>query len=422
MASGRMNRQQHRSDRPAPLILCGVTGGIAAYKAADVVSGLVRHGYRLRVIMSEAATRFVTPLTFQALSGSPVMTEMFPPPQAGSAAEIFPHIHPASEADLFLLVPATADVIARLAAGRAQDLISAAALALPLSAQRVFCPSMNSAMWMNPIVQRNVNTLESYGWFRIGPDSGRLACGTSGPGRLAEPQRIITQVESLLSLARSLRGKTILVCSGPTREHLDEVRFISNASSGRMGRELALAAAAAGAHVVFVTGPVCPQLLPRHPSIEVIPVTSSQEMLETARRRAPECDAYLFAAAVADFQPAQRRAGKISRDSRLTLELTPTTDISAAIGRTRPPGTIAVGFSLQTRTDLPAAKRKLENKNLDAVVVNDTRAMEAEEAEFHFLHRVGDAIQEEAWGRLPKQACAVRIIRWMAGRLQTASQ
>jgi len=412
------NQASDKKKGHQPLVLCAVCGGIAAYKVAEVVSRLVQQGQsRVRVIMSRNACEFIAPLTFRALTGAPVSVSLFPRYPDSPDQPTFPHIDPAGEADIFLLAPATADAIARIARGHAGDLVSAAALALPSHCIRVFCPAMNSAMWSSPTVQENVLRLENLGWLRLGPGSGHLACGGEGIGRMAEPEEIIACIDSCLKKQTSLSGSTILICSGPTREYLDPVRFISNASSGLTGKWLALEAAVRGARVIFITGPVCPDNLPRHPRIALVQVTTAAEMLKAARTHAPQANAYIFAAAVADFAPAQALPQKQPRTPGLTVRLHPTDDISATLSTKRQPGTLAVGFALQDSLEDPSAEKKIRAKHLDAMVVNTAAAMEAESAGYRFIWHENGELHREDWGILDKPSCARRLLDWLATKL-----
>lgn len=398
-----------------PVILVGVAGGIAAYKAAEVVRALVREGCDVRVAMTPSATRFVAPLTFAALTRRRVLTSMFPD-GAADGDDLFPHLQPAMRASAFLVCPATADVIARLAAGRADDAVTASALALPEGCRRFFAPAMNEFMWRSRAVRDNVRRLEAAGWRRIGPERGAMACGTAGEGRMAEPAEIVAAV---LGPTGDMAGRRWLVLSGPTREPIDAVRFISNASSGRMGRALALEAASRGAAVDVVSGPVDPARLPEHPAIAVISVGTARQMLAAARRRARSADVLVFAAAVADVAPARPSARKLAKAAiGASLPLTPTPDIAAALPRRA--GQLRVGFALETGPGARArAAAKLRAKGFDAIVLNGAESPGASGARFEFLER-SRRPRWTAWGRLNKEACARRIVDWIAARLANA--
>ncbi|MBM4156713.1 MAG: bifunctional phosphopantothenoylcysteine decarboxylase/phosphopantothenate--cysteine ligase CoaBC [Lentisphaerae bacterium] len=403
------------------VILVGVSGGISAYKAAEVVSALARAGHEVHVAMTRAAGEFVTPTTFASLSRRRVLTRMFPAPDATAGEDLFPHLYPASRADAFVLCPATADAMARIAAGMADDVVAASVLALPGGCRRLFAPAMNSAMWANPAVQANVRRLEAAGWIRIGPGTGALACGVSGDGRMAEPAEILDRVASALEPAGPLAGRRVLILSGPTREPIDPVRFISNASSGRMGRALALEAAGRGAAVDFVSGPVAEAQLPGASGLTVRRVTTAREMLAVAAPLARRADIVILAAAVADVAPARPRAAKASKSSLgRSLALAPTPDIAATLSAARRPGQVFVGFALESAGGRSRAARKLAAKKLDAIVLNDTASPGADGASFAWLDRARGA-RWQAWGRLDKAACARRILD-TAVRLAPASR
>ncbi len=397
-------------------ILAGICGGIGVYKAADAVSRLVRAGHAVHVAMTPAARRFVTPTTFASLSRRRVLTDIFPEEGPFEGEALFPHLYPAAHADLFLVLPATADMLAKLAAGLADDIVCAAALGVPPGAARVFCPAMNATMWGQPVVQRNARALREAGWVQVGPETGALACGVEGEGRMTEPADIVAAVETRLAGARDLAGRRVLILSGPTREHLDPVRFIGNASSGRMGAALAEEAARRGAAVVFVTGPVDPARLPRNPGIETVPVVSAREMLAAAEARQADADLAIFAAAVSDYAPERTAATKAPKQAQpAPLPLAPTPDIAATLGATRPTGRLAVGFALETDGGEARALRKLEAKRLNAIVLNGPESMGADAAAFAFRDDRADAFED--WGVLKKPACARRILDWAARRL-----
>ncbi len=408
------------TDSPA-VILAGICGGIAAYKCAEVVSRLTQAGHEVHVAMTPAAQKFVTPTTFASLSRRRVLTEMFPPPGETSGEDLFPHLYPASRADLFVVMPATAATLARLAQGLADDVVSASALALPPACRKVFCPAMNAGMWASAPVQRNVAQLEAAGWIRVGPAEGELACGVSGPGRLAEPRAILDALHTLLTRGRLLAGRRVLVLSGPTREHLDPVRFLGNASSGRMGRALALEAVGLGATVDFVTGPVAPAQLPSGPGITLHPVVSAADMLAAGRRLAPRADLLIYAAAVADYTPAETSAVKPAKSAKPpALRLRPTPDIAATLSRDRRKGQIAVGFALESGLDAGKAHAKLAKKHLDAIVLNGPESMDAPSAAFQWIPARPAGAAAENWNTLTKQECARRIFErlmpWLPAR------
>jgi len=388
----------------AKKILVGVSGGVAAYKALDVVSAL--RGHEVTVCMTASAAAFVTPLSFAAVSGNRVLSSQWPSDatlaNATDLEELFPHLYPATEADVFLVVPATANTIANLAQGRGVDAVSTSALSLPKTCQRVFCPSMNVEMWDQDIVRENVLALELHGWQRIGPESGHLACGMTGSGRLAAPADIV----EFVTRTPQLEGKRVLILSGPTREHMDPVRYIGNPSSGKMGKALAEAARAHGAEVEFISGPVPSPNLPIGASIAR--VTGAEEMLEAARSRFKQADIVLYVAAVADYTPVSKRDSKAPKESgTVTVELKATPDIAATLCADKRPDQVCIGFALQTEDGEKHAQRKLKAKNLDAIVLNYTDTLGADDGRFTFIAAGAKALE---WGRLNKSACATHIL------------
>ncbi len=396
------------------VILAGIGGGIAAYKAADVVSRLVRLGHEVHVAMTAAAQQFVTATTFASLTRRRVITEMFPAPHRTDGEGLFPHIFPACRADVFVVMPATADLLAKLAAGIGDDVVVCSALALRPETVRLLAPAMNEHMWRQPVVQRNLRALIESGWLTVGPEEGALACGTTGPGRMAEPAQIVEAIVAAIGARKGLlRGARVMILSGPTREPLDPVRFISNGSSGRMGQALALAAAAEGAAVDFITGPVEPERLPAGPAVTVRRVTTAEEMLQAAREAAPRADLMIFAAAVSDFRPAApapHKRPKAERGASLKLETTP--DIAAEICRSRRPDQLAVGFALETEDGPARAQAKRAAKQFDAIVLNTVEAIGATTAGYTFIR--ADAV--ESWETISKDECARRILEWAAER------
>ena len=396
-------------------VLAAICGGVAAYKAVDVVSRLRKEGMDVHVAMSEAAQEFVTPLTFGAVSGQPVLTTMFPrDPQASGEAR-FPHLYPATRADLFILMPATADIIAKIAQGLGNDLVSTCALSLPATCRRVFCPSMNVEMWHQPVVQEHVRILEERGWVRVGPDAGLLACGTEGAGRMSEPSEIAETVLGLRRQAGRLAGKRVLILSGPTREHFDPVRFIGNPSSGKMGKALALEALSVGAEVDFVTGPVADEQLPRGVRLKVHRVVSAEDMLQAAKQVYADADVVIYAAAVADYRPAEVHGTKLPKQAgELVLRLQATPDVAATLNADKRPGQVVIGFALQTNDGVLKAGEKLRGKNLDGIVLNGLDALGGESGTYTFLQHSGGVSD---WGPLTKRACARRIVDAACGLL-----
>lgn len=345
-------------------ILLGITGGIAAYKCADLCRLFIKAGAGVQVVMSQAACEFITPLTMETLSGRPVHVKMFGRNQRGVE-----HIELSQNADLFVIAPATADFLSRCATGRACDLISAVTLAYRGTV--LAAPAMNTNMWENPATQRNLRTLgQEHGWHFVQPGEGELACGWSGPGRMAEPADIFEATRALLR--RDLEGKRLLVTAGPTVEDLDPVRFLSNRSSGKMGYAIAQAAARRGAAVTLVSGPTA--LIP--PAVEeVVRVRSALEMEQAVGAVASQCDAVIMTAAVADFRPATVSDHKLKKESgeqTRTIQLVRNPDILAGLGQrfSDGKGPLLVGFALETRDLIRAAKAKLRSKGAQIIVAN----------------------------------------------------
>jgi len=349
-------------------VVVGITGGIAAYKAVEVVSRLRRLGADVHVVMTRSATRFVTPLTLQTISGNAVVTSMF----SRTTRWNVEHVALADRADLLLVVPATANVVGKVAAGIADDFLTTTIMAC--RAPVVFCPSMNFRMYENPIFQANMARLQSLGYHFIPPETGWLAEGAVGVGRLPDPSLIVARVVELLkgrggAEGGDLAGCRVLVTAGPTREMIDPVRFISNPSSGKMGYALARAARERGAAVVLISGPVA--LAPPE-GVEVVPVTSAEEMFRAVMDRLPETDLLLKAAAVGDWRPRVVHPSKVKKEQMGTwvLELEQTPDILVEVGR-RKGRTVVVGFAAETGVSEHHAREKMARKNLDLLVVND---------------------------------------------------
>ena len=349
-------------------VVLGITGSIAAYKSAELASLLVKRNYSVHVIMTPAATRFITPLTLQAISQNPVHVDMFTPPDSWEIG----HVSLAGRADLILVAPATADFLARLAAGMADDLLAATILAARVPV--LLAPAMNDGMYANPVLQEKIAYLKKFGYRFIEPESGRLACGSVGQGRLAGPDAIVGAVVQSLTAELDLAGKRILVTAGPTREAIDPVRFISNYSSGKMGYAIAEEACRRGAEVTLVSGPA--QLVPP-PGVNLVPVETAQEMFEAVVSRYDQVDAVIKAAAVADFRPREKAVQKLKKQAAgLVLELERTPDILGYLGEHKS-GQVLVGFALETENLLTNAVGKLRQKNLDLIVANDLTDPEA---------------------------------------------
>jgi phosphopantothenoylcysteine decarboxylase / phosphopantothenate---cysteine ligase len=343
-------------------VLLGVSGGIASYKTAWLARLLTLAGAEVDVVMTPAALEFVGAITFEALTGRPVHSEIF---GAGNALD---HVKLARAANAIVVAPATADFCARAASGQANDVLTAILLAA--SAPVMLVPAMNDHMWAHPQTQRNIAHLRSIGYQVVPPDEGMLAAGEgSGPGRMPEPETIFAHVGWLLEERRALGGKRIVVTSGPTREPVDPVRFLSNHSSGKMGNAIAAAAWRRGAEVVLITGPGS---APTPPGACVVRVETTEQMRDAVARELPGADALIMAAAPADFRPSEIAAEKIKKSSSpAALKLSPTPDILASTIDARPAGSIVVGFALETTDVVAHAREKLERKQLDLIVVND---------------------------------------------------
>ncbi len=355
-------------------IVLGVCGGIAAYKSCELASRLTQNGARVQVVMTEAATRFVAPRTFAALTLQPVHTSLWPQNlenESGVAATMS-HISLARDADLVLVAPATANTIAQLAGGFADDLLTTICLAT--RAPILVAPAMNPQMWSHLLTQRNLRVLEEAGYQIIQPESGRMACEDVGSGRLPPTETLIENIHRVLevqNVVRDFTGKSVLITAGPTREQLDPVRFISNRSSGKMGYALAAECARRGAKVHLVSGPTA---LETPKNVARIDVTTTQQMFNIATKIARECDIVIACAAPADYRAANVATQKIKKTSStrtLQIELETTPDIVATIARQKRDTQIVVGFAAETENLLDNARAKLESKNLDAIVAND---------------------------------------------------
>ena len=387
-------------------VVLGVGGGIAAYKSAELARGLMERGMRIQVVMTNAAQRFITPLTFAGLTGHKVITDLF---AAGSSEETLSsaieHIAVAQDNEVLVIAPATADLLARLAHGLADDFLTTMYLAF--TGQVVLAPAMNNNMWSHPATQENLAVLRQRGHIIVEPEEGLLACGTTGPGRLAEPERIAGVVAALSMESRDLEGETVLITAGPTQEPLDPVRFISNRSSGKMGYALAEAASQRGAQVILVSGPV--QLAAPH-GARVVQVRTALEMHDAVLAHLNEASIIVKAAAVADYHLAHIPRHKIKKTAmRMSLDLDPTLDILAELGRKKG-DRLLIGFAAETENLIEHARQKLESKNCDMVVANlvnqDATGFEADENEVVLVLRTGETIP---LSRAPKREIADRI-------------
>jgi len=384
----------------------GVGGGIAAYKSAELARALMERGLRVQVVMTEAAQRFVTPLTFASLTGNKVITDLF---ASGSSEETLSsaveHIAVAQDNDVLVIAPATADLMARMARGLADDFLTT--LYLAFTGQVVLAPAMNSNMWTHPATQQNLAILRKRGHRIVEPEEGLLACGTTGPGRLAEPDKIADVVAGLGLHLRDLEGETVLITAGPTQEPLDPVRFISNRSSGKMGYALAEAAARRGAQVVLVSGPV---QLPEPSGVRVVHIRTAAEMHNAVMEHLAEAGIIIKAAAVADYHLSHVPQHKMKKTAmRMSLELDPTPDILAELGRKKA-DRLLIGFAAETERLVESARQKLESKNCDMVVANlvnqEATGFESDENEVVLVLRTGETIP---LSRAPKREIADRI-------------
>ena len=344
-------------------ILLGVTGGIAAYKSADLVRRLRERGAEVQVIMTDGAREFVTPMTFQALSGRPVRTDLWDPAAEASMG----HIELARWADLVLIAPATADFLARLAAGRADDLLATTCLAT--AAPIALAPAMNQQMWANAATQANVALLKERGIHLFGPGSGDQACGEVGAGRMLEPGELAALADAKLTHSGVLSGRRVLITAGPTREPIDPVRFISNRSSGKMGFAVAQAAREAGAEVVMICGPVS---LATPAGVRRVDVESAADMLVAVQAEVRRDDIFISTAAVADYRPAQAATQKIKKtEENLALQMARTTDIIGTVAASANRPAFVVGFAAETDTVEQNARSKMLRKNLDMIAANE---------------------------------------------------
>lgn len=345
-------------------IVLGVTGGIAAYKAAEVVSRLRKMGASVHVIMTENARQFITPLTLETLSANPVVYDTFERPATWEVE----HIALAKRAEVFVIAPATANILAKMACGIADDMLSTTVLAT--KAPVLVAPAMNTGMWTAPATRQNVETLRQRGVRFVGPEAGFLACGDEGSGRMSEPAAIVGAIEAILCPRRDMEGLRVMVTAGGTRERIDPVRYIGNDSSGKMGFALAEAARQRGAEVTLVCGHTTAK---RPEGIPVTEVESTCELYDAVLARAAKQDVVIQAAAPADYRPAHPSAQKIKKQAGegITLELVENPDIAAAVGAAKRPGQTLVGFAAETEHLLDNARRKLDKKNLDMIVAND---------------------------------------------------
>lgn len=391
-------------------ILLGVSGGIAVYKAVELLRLLTKAGAAVHVVMTKNACEFVTPLTFQTLSGNPVHTELFNLYQEHEIG----HIALADRADLVVLAPATANLIGKIAHGLADDLLTTTVMAT--KAPVLVVPAMNTNMYENPLYQRNEKLLADCGYHVLAPVSGDLACGWVGTGKMPEPQAIMDKAKSVLT-PKDLSGCRMLVTAGPTHEEIDPVRSLSNRSSGKMGYAIAVAASRRGAEVVLVSGP---SRLSPPAGVEVVSIVSAQQMRDAVAERFPQIDVVVKAAAVADYRPRVRNDQKLKKKgTELTLELEPTTDILAELGKIKK-HQILIGFAAETEKLLEHATDKLQRKNLDLMVANDVSlpdsGFDTDSNIVQFLYPDG---RKEALDRMSKEDVANELLErvkplWLA--------
>lgn len=383
------------------IVVMGVTGSVAAYRAADVARDLMRTGFEVRVCLSRGAAEFVTPTLFQALTGSPTLTDAFDEPKPGRMA----HIDWAREATVLLVCPASANALARLATGRAEDMFSTIAVAS--TAPMVVAPAMNPEMFSHEATQQNLTALRNRGAIIVEPTEGDVACGEHGQGKLAPTQAIVEATVQAAMRSGLFRGTRVVVTAGPTAEPLDPVRILTNRSSGKMGYAIARAAIQMGAEVTLISGPTC---LTPPPSAKIRKVGTASEMLTSALDACGNADLLVAAAAVADFTPKESRQEKIRRDGNLTVELVPTRDIVATVAENYP-DLVICGFAAEVGDVEAAARAKLERKGLSAIAANDVSRLDigfdADDNEITLLLRDGSKI---AIPRASKFVVAVRLL------------
>ena len=346
-------------------VLLGVTGGIAAYKAAALASALVKQHAAVEVVMTKNATEFVTPLTFEQLTGRRTMVDTFD----RNFSHQVEHIALAERTDLVIIAQATANVCAKLAHGLADDMLTTTVLAC--KAPKLIAPAMNTNMYENPVTQDNLEILRKYGWEVIEPASGRLACGAVGKGKMPEPEDILQYILKYLAFPHDLAGKKVLVTAGPTQEALDPVRYLTNHSTGKMGYAIAKMAMLRGADVTLVTGPTS---IAPPPFVNVVKIKSAQDMFEAVAKTAPESDFIFKAAAVADYTPESYNDNKMKKkDGELSIPLKRTQDILKYLGENRKPGQVICGFSMETENMIENSRAKLSKKNVDMICANNLK-------------------------------------------------
>ena len=389
-------------------IILGVTGGIAAYKAANLSSLLVKQHAEVHVIMTENAQKFISPITFETLTKQKCLTDTF---DRSHPFEV-EHVELAKKADLLLIAPATANVMAKAAHGLCDDMLTTTALAC--TAPKMIAPAMNTRMYENPVTQDNLQLLRRYGWTVIEPASGLLACGDTGKGKFPDEDLIVQYVLREIAFPKDLAGKKILVTAGPTQEKLDPVRYITNHSTGKMGYALARMAAFRGAEVTLVSGPTA---LTAPPFVTLVPITSAQDLFREVTSRSAEQDIIIKAAAVADYRPADVSAEKIKkRDDDLRIDLERTPDTLQYLGEHKRPGQLLCGFAMETSELEARARAKLEKKNLDLIAANNVKVAGAG---FGTDTNVVTLISRDSCEQLElmsKEEAAMRILDRLTGR------
>lgn len=393
-------------------VVLGVTGGIAAYKMPNLASALVKLGCNVQVLMTQNATQFITAVTFETLTGNKALVDTF---DRNFSFQV-EHIAVADQADLVMIAPATANVIAKLAHGLADDMLTTTVLAC--NCPKIVVPAMNTKMYENPVTQDNLNTLRRYGWEVVEPASGYLACGAVGKGKLPEPEVLLQVILHDLAHEKDMVGKKVLVTAGPTQEALDPVRYLTNHSSGKMGYAIAQAAARRGAQVTLVSGPVA---LKRLPYVETVDVVSAQEMFEAVVARAAEQDILIKAAAVADYRPMMVAEDKMKKsDDALSIPLERTQDILGWLGQHRQPGQFLCGFSMETQNMVENSRKKLEKKQVDMIAANN---LKVEGAGFGVDTNLLTLITKDGLDELPlvsKEAAADLLLDRILKRMEEA--
>ena len=393
-------------------VVLGVTGGIAAYKMPNLASALVKLGCNVQVLMTQNATQFITAVTFETLTGNKALVDTF---DRNFSFQV-EHIAVADQADLVMIAPATANVIAKLAHGLADDMLTTTVLAC--NCPKIVVPAMNTKMYENPVTQDNLNTLRRYGWEVVEPASGHLACGDNGAGKMPEPEVLLQVILHDLAHEKDMMGKKVLVTAGPTQEALDPVRYLTNHSSGKMGYAIAQAAARRGAQVTLVSGPVA---LKRLPYVETVDVVSAQEMFEAVAVRAAEQDILIKAAAVADYRPMMVAEDKMKKsDDALSIPLERTQDILGWLGQHRRPGQFLCGFSMETQNMVENSRKKLEKKQVDMIAANN---LKVEGAGFGVDTNLLTLITKDGLDELPlvtKEAAADLLLDRILKRMEEA--